>query len=400
MGLKIDMSKAFDRVEWTFLESVLKKLGFCDEWTRLIMQCINTTSSAILISGFSTSFFKPSRGIRQGDPLFPYLSIICMESLSRVLNEAKKKKWIHGVNLSKNSFTISQLLFVDDCIIFTRATKKDSRRLLKILEAFSAGSGQLINYEKSGIFFSKSVPNNKARDIIGILKVGRIKLDDKYLGVPLFTHRSKIQCFELLAEKHRNRLAGWSGKLLSGAGKGVMLKHVADSLATYHMTCFIIPKSITKRMDRRNRAYWWDHSREDGRGLCLKKWVAFCFSKEMRGIGFKNFECFNRALIAKTVWRMIHNRDQLWEKVMEEKYFKGISPICISKVKANSSWLWKGFYIGLEIVKKWGIWNISTSEYTNLETPLVPNRKTKSTNKGTNNIHYWNCAATGERNLQ
>lgn len=114
--------------------------------------------------------------------MIPYLFIIFMGSLSRVLIEAEKKKWINGVNFSRNSITISHLLFVDDCLIFTSASKKDCKKLLKILEAFSVGSGQLINYETSGIFFNKSVSNNKVRDIIEILKVGKTKLDDKYLG--------------------------------------------------------------------------------------------------------------------------------------------------------------------------------------------------------------------------
>lgn len=150
-----------------------------------------------------TGFFKPTRGLRQGDPLSPYLFIICMEGLSRFLLEAEEKKLITGIKMGKDSPSISHLLFADDCLIFTRVGKKECKNLVKILDLFSQGSGQLINYDKSGIFFSNSVSNSEAREILQILKVGRVRVDDKYLGVPLFTHKSKIKCFESIINNLR-----------------------------------------------------------------------------------------------------------------------------------------------------------------------------------------------------
>lgn len=193
------------------------------------------------------------------------------------------------------------------------------------------------------MFFGKSVGNKEAKEIINILKVGRIKLEDKYLGMPLFTHRSKNLCFNSTLENLKGRLPGWRGHHLTHAGKAVMIKHVSDSLATYQMTCFVIPKNITRKMDALNRALFWGHKEGQTRGWCPKNWSDVCISKSLGGLGFKKYSVFNLAMITKTVWRLIHNQDCLWGKIMKVKYFKNLSPLLLTKDKPppNSSWLWK-----------------------------------------------------------
>lgn len=190
LGLKIDMSKAFDRVEWDFLIAIL--MGFCDAWCNLIHQCISTSSSAILINEVPSKPFKPTRGLRQGDPLSPYLFILCMESFSRTLTNTESQGLISGLKINKHCPSITHLLFADDCLIFTKATTSQSSNLLKVLEDYGNSSVQMINFFKSGILVSPHISNSFGKSIIDILKVKKIKLDDKYLGAPLFTNKSKI----------------------------------------------------------------------------------------------------------------------------------------------------------------------------------------------------------------
>ncbi|XP_026420692.1 uncharacterized protein LOC113316758 [Papaver somniferum] len=192
MGIKIDMPKAFDRVDWGFLMTIMKQMGFDEKWCNMIYQCISTSTSAVLINGSPEKFFKPSRCLRQGDPLSPYLFLFCMESLSRNLLHAEEMGIINGIKICKAAPPISHLLFADDCMIFCKENTIEAQNIMRFLQIFGSTSGQLINFPKSGVFFSKSTNPDLIPRINNLMGVQVIQLDDKYLGSPLFTHRSKI----------------------------------------------------------------------------------------------------------------------------------------------------------------------------------------------------------------
>jgi len=118
MGVKLDMTKAYDRVEWRFLEAVMIKMGFADRWVNLVMKCVTTVSYSVVVNGSPVGNIKPSRGIRQGDPISPYLFLICDEGLSALINRAEQASIISGVPTSPKGPEISHLFFADDSILF------------------------------------------------------------------------------------------------------------------------------------------------------------------------------------------------------------------------------------------------------------------------------------------
>jgi len=119
--LKLDMEKAYDRVEWAFLFYALKQLGFHHKWINWIKEYVTTVSYSVIVSDEVYGFFKPTRGIRQGDPLSPYLFLICMEVLTRVLRKAQMtKKSSIGFKITPKAETIPCLLFADDSLLFCR----------------------------------------------------------------------------------------------------------------------------------------------------------------------------------------------------------------------------------------------------------------------------------------
>lgn len=95
MAMKLDMSKAYDRVEWAFIQGMLVKLGFNSSFVDLVMKCISSVTYSLLFNGFPSPSFIPGRGLRQGDPLSPFLFLVCAEGLSAALRDAESSRMIY-----------------------------------------------------------------------------------------------------------------------------------------------------------------------------------------------------------------------------------------------------------------------------------------------------------------
>jgi hypothetical protein len=140
-AVKLDMAKAYDRVEWEYLKGMMSKPGFHEEFTSNIMRCVTSVSFCIRTNGVLSECFRPSRGIRQGDPISPYLFLLCSEGLSCLLRGIGPKFISRGVRVGVHAPWISHLLFADDCIVFTEASQRGADRLKNILDIYSKGSG-------------------------------------------------------------------------------------------------------------------------------------------------------------------------------------------------------------------------------------------------------------------
>lgn len=158
LALKLDMSKAYDRVEWSFLEVVMTKFGFSRRWVDMVLSCLRSVSFSFVVNGSVCGNVIPSRGLRQGDPISPYLFLLCAEAFSSLLHKASSEKRIHGAVASRGGPIVSHLFFADDSILFARANLQESSVIANIISVYERASGQKINYSKSEIYFSKNVP--------------------------------------------------------------------------------------------------------------------------------------------------------------------------------------------------------------------------------------------------
>lgn len=138
MGIKLDLEKAYDFLNWDYIRNVLQIFGLNDKWVTLIMKCITSTSFSILINGVPHRHFYPKTGVRQGDPLSPYIFILCIEPLIRHLSLIVSNPKSHvGILSSPRGFKISKLVFSDDCLLFAKATVKGAKTILSILNMFT-----------------------------------------------------------------------------------------------------------------------------------------------------------------------------------------------------------------------------------------------------------------------
>lgn len=156
MAINVDMSKTYDMMEWEFLEEIMRKLGFDELWILRVMACVTTVTYSVLINGSPTGRIFPTRGIRQGDPLSPYLFLLCAECLSSFLSSAANQGLITGVPIARSGYMLSYLFFADDSLLFCLANFYEWVQVFKLLQVYEVASGQKLNVAKTSISFSKN----------------------------------------------------------------------------------------------------------------------------------------------------------------------------------------------------------------------------------------------------
>lgn len=196
------------------------------------MKCITTVTYPVLINGQPTKTIFPKRGLRQDDPISPYLYILCTEGLSRLIKQNIQNQRIHGFKASRSGPTISHLLFTDDSLTFCKANEEEGCNLSRILQVYQRASGQEINYNKSAIIFAKGTPSLLQENITKLFGITKIGGFGTYLGLPDHIGRRHKEFFQYITERIKNKLDNWYSKLLSPAGKEILLKVVIIALPT------------------------------------------------------------------------------------------------------------------------------------------------------------------------
>ena len=184
LAIKTDMSKAYDRMEWSFIEAVMRKMGFSEMWIDWIMRCITSVKYKILMNGEPRGNIVPGRGLRQGDPLSPFIFILCTEALVSLLNQAENQGKITGMRVARASPSVSHLLFADDSLFFCKAEPRECEEVMKVVRKYGKASGQCINFDKSSLLFGKRIPANDRQQIKNTLGIQNEGEMGSYLGIP------------------------------------------------------------------------------------------------------------------------------------------------------------------------------------------------------------------------
>ncbi|XP_074300778.1 uncharacterized protein LOC141632098 [Silene latifolia] len=249
VAFKADMSKAFDRVRWDFLQAVLLAFGFPSRMVSLIMNCVSTVSYEILLNGVPLRPFKPQCGLRQGDPVSPYLFILCMEVLSCNVECAQREGIIQGIRLCRGVPPLTHLFFADDSVFFIQIKGAAVRHLKRLLVNYWETSGQVINDDKSGLIFSPNTTLRQVRSCLKSLNIKHNKGFGKYLGLPTEFQESKKVVFMGLIEAVMKRISSWNGIFLSPAGRLTLISSVLSNLSIFFLSAFKIPPGIDSNLN-------------------------------------------------------------------------------------------------------------------------------------------------------
>ena len=177
----------------------MTKLGFPEVWIKRVICYVSTPLFSVRINGKFYGNITPSRGLRH--PLSLYLFLLCAEGFSSLLAKAEAKNRLHGVSICRRAPRISHLLFVDNSLLFCRATQKEVQAIVDILQLYATASGQLINFEKSSIYFSSNTDGGQRNWIKTRLNVKEVDQFETYLGLLTLIGRSKYQAFAVLKDK-------------------------------------------------------------------------------------------------------------------------------------------------------------------------------------------------------
>ncbi|XP_061993800.1 uncharacterized protein LOC133711713 [Rosa rugosa] len=228
---------------------VMVRFCFDHRWIDTVMQCVSSVRYSFLIRGKPRGYVCPSRGLHQGDPLSPYLFLIGAEGFSALLQQKQALGLLPGIEVCDNAPSINHMLFADDSMIYAHATLENCFEIQDVIETYSRASGQLVNFDKSSVAFSKNVSEGLKEEVSSYLGVQVVEVHEKYLGLPTYVGRKKTDTFEYIKEKLAKKLSAWQGKLLSGAGNDILIWVVASALPTYAMRVFQLTKNFCDDME-------------------------------------------------------------------------------------------------------------------------------------------------------
>ncbi|KAL0290050.1 UNVERIFIED_CONTAM: Retrovirus-related Pol polyprotein from type-2 retrotransposable element R2DM, partial [Sesamum radiatum] len=271
-ALKVDLRKAYDTVEWDFLFATLRLFGFPAVFIRWIEECVTSAHYSVVVNGGVHGFFAGARGLRQGDPMSPYLFVLVMEVLQMILQQFIDQDGQFLYHWRCTELKLFQLSFADDLLLLCKA------------DVQSAASG--------------------LRDsLLETLGFQEGHLPVRYLGLPLISARLSIADCQPLLQKIDSRIKGWEGVQLSFAGRVQLIKSVLVSLEVYWAMAFILPKGIINEMIKRLHTFLWKGTSSSGYPKVA--WEIVCRPIAEGGQGIKDIFALNRALMSKHLWAVI-----------------------------------------------------------------------------------------------
>lgn len=234
----------------------------------------------------------------------------------------------------------------------------DLLALQDILNLYEKASIQQVNRGKTTIFFSKAVLMQKREELSHFLGVSEVKEYEKYLGLSSMVGRNERASLNYIKEcvwNKINKLQGWKEQLLSQAGREVLLKAVVQAILVFAMSCFKLPVGLCHDIEMLIRKFWWGRHREQ-RKIHWRNWEVMCQPKDQGGLGFKDLVKFNEAMLAKQVWRLLHDQNLLFYLVFKAKYFP--YGTVFDTRKAFGSYAWQGILKARSVIVDGMMWRV------------------------------------------
>ena len=343
--------KAYDRLRWDFIHDTLLQMNLPDSLIAVIMNCISSSTLNILWNGEPTESFTPSRGIRQGDRLSPYLFVACIERLAQLIETSYKEGHWKALPITRGGIRLSHLMFVDDVVLFGEASKARAQVINDCLNRFCEASGQKISTQKSRVYFSPNTNEAVRAEVCGLLGITSTTDLGRYLGVPVIHGRVTTSTFQDVITRVDKRLAGWKTKCLSLAGRTTLIQSTIAAIPAYVMQSAKLPCSLCDTLDKKIRRFLWGGTAME-RKTHLVSWNKIIKEKAQGGLGIRSMRQLNSAFLMKLGWRVKTEPSALWVRILKEKYSRGRELEGFNGHISSVSNAWRGIRETMALTKK------------------------------------------------
>ncbi|KAG6474804.1 hypothetical protein ZIOFF_064019 [Zingiber officinale] len=322
--LKLDMAKAYDRVQWGVLFRVMAAFGFSETVIAFIRRCVTSSWFSVLVNGQLSGFFRSQRGLRQGDPISPFLFILAAELFSRGI-EALFAAYPGMAYATGCDMRVSHLAYADDVVIFLNGSLDCVRRGKDFLDRYEAQSGQAINAEKSSFFPSRRISDRRRQQIAAITGFGLGERPMLYLGVPIISGNKRTVHFAPLLAKIQRKFQGWNLSRLSHGGRLMLIQSVLIS-------------EILRKLEGVFASFFWSSVGHD-RKVHWVAWRDICRPKQEGGLGIRRLSEVGVALSMK-LWFRFREQCTQWARFLRRSYCGTVDPGMVT-LRSNASPSWR-----------------------------------------------------------
>lgn len=335
-------------LDWGFIEHTLIKMGFPTKFKNYVMNCITSVSYSINFNGVAHAFIKPTRGLRQGDPLSPYIFILCVEILSSNLGVLEQQAVLRDIRIGKNAPSILHLMYADDLLITCNADPQSCLALQQLLHQYSTSVRQAINKGKSSIIHHPRLDPELAQQLQHTFNIPTTSQPPSYLGIQFRRGRSSAHLIVELLNRIERKAKGWISKCVNQAGRLVLIKTALSPTTNHVMQAQQLPCEIHNKIDKITRDFFWGHDAQT-RKMHPIGWEQLTTPIALGGLGIRKSKEQNQALLLKRVWQL-HKSGSIWANICTPKYLhpsnnihSPIPPISISipEPQSSASYFWK-----------------------------------------------------------
>ncbi|KAL4585499.1 hypothetical protein LXL04_010120 [Taraxacum kok-saghyz] len=292
----------------------MKKMGFTNKWVAWIKAALSSSWASVLLNGAPTEEFRLQRGLRQGDPLSPFLFVLAMEGFHIALEEVAKAGVFRGVSIGCVGLHVSHFLYADDVVLLCDWGVENARRIIRIMRVFHLASGLKINLLKSKLI-GVGVDYEEVQEVADLIGCSATRIPFVYLGVPIGGNMNRVDAWKPMVDRFVAKMSVWEAKLLSIGGRLTLIKAVLGSLAIYYMSIYKVPDMVLKMLEALRARFFWGADMGE-RKLQWIAWSKILPSKEAGGLGIGSLSAFNNALLFKWLWRFKESPNALWARVV------------------------------------------------------------------------------------
>lgn len=335
--LQIDITKAYDNVDWIFMLNILKAFDLPQILIQWIQACITLPHYSVAFNGELVGFFPGKKGLRQGDPISSSLFVMAMDILAKNLDAAVRAR-LFNTHLKCRYPLITHLSFADDMLIFFDGSEESVAGIIQVLQTFYMGSGLGLNKSKTGLFLDGfNIPEAKAMaDKFGF---SQGLLPVRYLGVPLMPHRLRPQDYQPLIDRVRKKITSWTIRNLSFAGRLVLIQSVLYGMFNFWASVFTLPKGCIDAIERLCNAFLWSGGPDSARRAKVS-WESVCTPKSSGGLGLRRLEDSNTVFGLKLIWLLFAATGSLWVAWIKEHVIAD-RDFWTADFDNSGSWIWR-----------------------------------------------------------